>query len=217
MNTNGLLRLGISEIVSRSTGKPIGYAFAEPNGKGIFERWLLFTNPRNDFEVRPAPDSMASWTLDDWQDNVSSLWQPGSYYVWAQADVYEYGATYGAVTWNQIPSSAKLPAPTFPNRSSATYQLDWIDGRLPTVRQGDVCGYAFVMDGLDRGSSVEYWFLPAAYVSTGASTSIDPTAGQHAPSIDAFVELANHNWQPGARLSITGCINYHGAAPPLVP
>ena len=217
MNTNGLLGLGVSEVVAPSTDKLIGYAFAEPNGKGILERWLLFTNPRNDFEVRRASQPVASWSLEDWQEKISQLWQPGAYYVWAQADVYRYGETYNGVTWTEIPPSKGLPPPSFPNRSGASFQLDWNECSFPCVRQGDLCGYGYVIDGLTKGSSVEYWLLPADYVPAAAPTSIAPSLTCLAGSLDEFVQLTNKSWQPGATFCITGCINYKGNAPPLVP
>ncbi len=217
MNTNGLLALGVSEIVARDTGKLIGYAFVEANSKGFFERWLLYTNPRNEFDVRAAPAAMAGWSLADWQEKVPELWQPNSYYVWAQAKVYQHGQTYDGVTWSEIPAGANLPLPLYPGRGGAPFQLDWDGCFFPSLWQGQLCGYGFVLNGLNQSESAEYWLLPAGYAPTNASMSVAPNPQHQAASVDAFVQFANQQWGTGATFCITGCTNYKETEPPLKP
>lgn len=222
MNTKGLLDLGVSEVVNRTTGKLIGYAFTEPNGKGFFERWLLFENPNNDFEVRSAPAHMASWSLGDWQEKVAQLWQPESYYVWAQADVYRYGETYDGVKWTEIPPATHLPSPSFPERPGVDFQLDYGDQCVQHCARGiidvvqhDKCGHGFVIRGLSQETSVEFWTLSVGDASVCEPRNFISEGAIQAESLDAFVNLANSKWREESVFIITACVNYHGKLPPF--
>src|SRR4051812_15583391 len=103
MTITGQLALGAAQIIQQTTGELIGYAYTVANGKGQLQRWLLYKNPHNSFDVRAPPAPMAAWTLSDWRANVVELWRPGSFYVWAQANVYRHGETVDGQTWTQIP------------------------------------------------------------------------------------------------------------------
>jgi hypothetical protein len=219
MTTTGLLDLGVAEVADRRTGELLGYVFTEASGKGQLQRWLLFRHPQNEFEVRlpPASANMTNWSLAEWQARVPSLWQPNGYYVWAQADVYRHGETYDGVTWTEVPKAASLPSPTFPERPGSKYQLDYLEGKLIDVRQGDWLGRAYVVRGLTVESGIEYWSLPAQYQAAGsARTSVAVGAGE-ATSLDAFVDITNRTWAAGCTFLITGCLNYHGTAAPFSP
>lgn len=217
MTNSGLLNPGVVEVIDTETQQLIGYAFTMENGRGQIQRWLLFQHPKNHFSVRAAPASMSQWSLADWQKHVTDSWRPNGYYVWAQADVYEYGGTYAGVTWNELPSAENMPAPSFPDRPGAGFQLDYLDGKLIHVRQEDVRGLAYVVRGLDDESSIEYWLLSAQYQAAGVSRTEIASGEAAASSLEAFVTPAQSMWNSGARLVITGCLNHHGEAAPFAP
>jgi hypothetical protein len=214
---SGLLTLGAAEVVDPQTQEFLGYAFTIAHGKGQLQRWLLFRNPRNLFEIRKPSAAMAGWSLEDWQKNVDDLWRPNAYYVWAQADVYEYGETYGGVTWNRIPSADLLPTPSFPERPGSNFQLDYLTGKLLDVLQEEFRGRAYVVRGISAASSIEYWSLPAAYRPAGAATARVAVGSEAAGSLERFVEQCQSSWVPGSTFVITGCLNYQNAEPPFAP
>ncbi|KYF94197.1 hypothetical protein BE20_07170 [Sorangium cellulosum] len=194
----------------------IGYAYTVENGLGQLQRWLLYRDPQNEFVVGPPPASMRDWSLADWQEGVKRLWRPGSYYVWAQADLYRHGGTYHGVTWHRIPAADRLPPPTF--YPSAPRQLD-PGGRIIEVRQSlKVHGLAFSVRGLADASSVEYWLLPEAYQPAGRAAPATISVGaRQASSLAAFIDVANQSWASGCTLAITGCVNHHQQIPPVKP
>ncbi|WP_437667288.1 hypothetical protein [Sorangium sp. So ce1182] len=212
----GQLALGAVQIVNAGSDEVIGYAYTVENGLGQLQRWLLHRDPQNEFVVRPPPASMLGWSLADWQAGVKSLWQPGSYYVWAQADLYRHGGTYNGVTWTRLPAASKLPPPTY--YPSAPRQLD-PDGRIIELRQLQrALGLAFAVRGLADASSIEYWLLPEAYEPAGRSVSAAISVGaRQAGSLDAFIDVANQSWAPGCTFAITGCVNHHLQTPPTRP
>jgi len=213
----GLLTLGAAELIDSKTQELLGYAFTVAHGKGQLQRWLLFRNPNNQFEIRPPSASMAQWSLEDWQRHVADLWRPNSFYVWAQADVYEYGGTYGGVTWNRIPTAENLPHPTFPDRPGANYQLDYFEGRIIDVLQEDGRGSAYVVRGLAVESSIEYWSLPAQYSPAGRVRATVGIGSASAASLDGFVDHCQSSWSAGSTFVITGCLNYSGVDVPFAP
>lgn len=217
MTITGLLTLGAAEVVDSKTQELLGYVFTVAQGKGQLQRWLLFRNPKNQFEIRPPSESMAQWSLDDWQKHVVDSWKPNAYYVWAQADVYEYGKTYGDLTWNHIPQADRLPEPSFPDRPGSNFQLDYLDGRLLDVLQEDHRGRAYVVRGISHESSIEYWALPARYQPAGMARAEVTVGNETAASLDGFVEQCQSSWGPGSTFVITGCLNYHGAQAPFGP
>src|SRR4051794_18332192 len=103
MAMTGQLELGVVQVTSSVSGALIGYAFTEALERGQMQRWILYEAPGDAFVITPPPEAMAKWTLADWQANLSSLWKPGSFYVWAQADVYEHGSVHGGEVWTKIP------------------------------------------------------------------------------------------------------------------
>src|SRR5262249_24038917 len=103
MKMTGQLQLGVVQITSSVSGAVIGYAFTEALPHGEVQRWILTEAPVNGFVIAPPPAPMAAWTLADWQKNMESLWKPGSFYVWAQSEVYEHGGVHGGQTWMKIP------------------------------------------------------------------------------------------------------------------
>jgi hypothetical protein len=213
MTITGHLDLGAAQVVSRSTGGLIGYAFTEARAGGQLQRWLLYQNPQNDFEVKAPPQSMAGWSLTDWKLNVSSLWSPGAAYVWAQADIYPHGAS----GWSQIPEVARLPGPNYP-LGPHPYQLDPTGVRILDVLQGSIRGLAYSVRGLQDPTSIEYWVLPAAYQPAGKTAKINITAGLLAArSLQDFIDAANLTWGIGCTFVVTGCNNYHGSTAPSTP
>jgi len=160
---------------------------------------------------------MAQWSLEDWQRQVPSLWRPNGFYVWAQADVYEFGGTYGGVAWTRIPSADDLPKPSFPDRPGGSFQLDYLDGKLIDVRQEDGRGYAYVVRSIEEESSIEYWSLPTRYQPAGATRTDVVVGNEPATSLEGFVAHCQPSWAAGATFVITGCLNHHGAAAPFAP
>ncbi len=217
MTITGLLALGAAEIVDHATQELLGYVFTQAHGQGQLQRWLLLRNPHNEFEIRSPSKEMAGWSLDDWQDHVAKSWRPNAFYVWAQADVYTHGDTYGETTWKQIPSADDLPKPSFPDRPGSNFQLDYLDGKVIRVVQDDWMGRAYVVRGLSQESSIEYWVLPARYVPAGEARTRVSTGSEQARSLSEFVEMNQSSWTPGATLIITGCLNYTGEAAPFAP
>lgn len=217
MTITGLLTLGAVEVVDSKTQELLGYAYTVAQGKGQLQRWLLFRNPKNQFEIRSPSESMARWSLEDWRRHVADSWRPNAYYVWAQANVYEYGVTYDGVTWNHIPPVNDLPQPSFPDRPGSSYQLDYLDGKLLDVLQEDGRGRAYVVRGLDDESSIEYWSLPLGYQSAGIARVEVAVGHEAAASLDHFVQLCQTSWGPGSKFVMTGCLNYHATATPLAP
>jgi len=230
---NGQLSTGLVQVVAPGTGEVLGYAYTVPNGGGQLQRWLLYRNPQNTFDVVAPPAEMARWTLADWKANVPSLWRPDAYYVWAQADTYEYGRTYRheydgghyETQWDQIP--ADLPAANYPSEGSR-YQLDPTGWNVINVLQwaSNLWGMAWAEDGLrdaaaaptGRARNREYWFLPAGFQPAGGDRRTSVAVGTlEAGSLDRFVDLARQRWAPGAVLTITGCCNYFNAEPPAMP
>jgi hypothetical protein len=217
MITTGQLDLGTAQIVSRATGEIIGYAFTEASTHGQLQRWLLYRDPQNAFDVQPPPATMAGWTLSDWQTNVPKLWQTGAFYVWAQADMYQYGGSYNGVTWKQIPKASALPTPTYPNVGAGSFQLD-PGGKVLYLLQDQLRGLAYTLGGLRDPSSAEYWMLPAAYKPAGVGGKAGINIGaENAGSLQEFVDLANQSFGTDCRFVITGCINYRGERAPAAP
>lgn len=217
MTITGLLTLGAAEIIDSTTQEVLGYAFTIAHGQGQLQRWLLFRNPKNQFEIRPSPESMARWSLEDWQKNVGDLWRPNAYYVWAQADVYRYGETHGNVIWNKIPSGERLPTPSFPDRPGSSYQLDYYEGKIIDVLQEHERGRAYVVRGINEESSIEYWLLPARYQPAGSARTQVNVGNENAASLNGFVDSCQSFWGTGSTFVITGCLNYTGAAAPFAP
>jgi hypothetical protein len=217
MPTTGLLALGAADVINPNSGELLGHVYTVAHERGQLQRWLLFRNPQNELGIRPASEAMATWSLEDWQNNVENLWRPNAYYVWARADVYEHGGTYNGTTWEQIPAAKDLPEPSFPERMGSNFQLDYMEGRLIEILQNDYRGRAYVVRGLAQESSIEYWMLPANYVPAGR-TSMAVSIGQtSAANLDAFVDSCQSSWVAGSALLITGCLNYSGEAPPFGP
>lgn len=217
MTTTGLLALGAAEIVDRKTQGLLGYVYTVASGQGQLQRWLLFQNPKNEFEIRSPSEEMARWTLEDWQKHVPELWRPNGYYVWAQADAYEFGGTYGGVTWKQIPTAEKLPEASFPDLPGSNFQLDYMDGRIIELLQGDDRGHAYVVRGLSQESSIEYWLLPARFEPAGKAHTAVSMGKDSAGSLGGFVERCQSSWGSGSTFIITGCLNYTGTAAPFAP
>lgn len=217
MTTSGLLALGAAEIVDRKTQELLGYVYSVAHGQGQLQRWLLFQNPKNEFEIRTPSETMARWTLEEWQKHVPELWRANAYYVWAQADVYEYGGTYAGLTWKQIPTAGNLPEASFPDLPGADFQLDYMDGRLIELLQGDDRGFAYVVRGLSDESSIEYWLLPARFEPAGKARTAVSMGNDNAGSLDGFVERCQSSWSSEATFIITGCLNYTGKAAPFAP
>jgi hypothetical protein len=217
--STGPLQPGLVQVASRETGEVVGYAYTVENGAGQLQRWLLYGNPHNSFEVKPPPASMAGWTLAQWQAEVPRLWRPGSFYVWAQADVYQHGGTYHGRTWTQIPAAAALPPETYPPGSKGPFQLDPTGFRVLDVRQATLSGLAYSIGGLEDAASVEYWMLPAGYQPAGGGDRAAGIAGgtEQATSLDDFIGAANQRWGSGCLFVIVGCVNHHGTAPPGAP
>lgn len=217
MTITGQLAPGATQIISTEDGELIGYAYTEATPTGQLQRWILYRNPQNAFEVRPPSPAMASWSLGDWKASVPSLWKPGSFYVRAKADVYHHGETYGGVQWTQIPPASQLPDPSYPEGSGDPHQLDPVGGKVIQVSQGGDSGFAFTLDGLLDSSSAEYWMLPASFKAAGGSSTAAITKGsEDARSLDQFIDLANQSFGPGSQFVITGCVNYNGAQPPAM-
>ncbi|WP_437819081.1 hypothetical protein [Sorangium sp. So ce1078] len=213
MITTGQLTMGAVQIVSKDSSEVIGHAYTVANGGGQLQRWLLYRNPQNAFDVRPPPASTAGLSLEEWKSKVPGLWRPGSYYVFAQADLYRYGETHDGETWTRIPPASRLPPPSY--YPAGPRQLD-PDGRILDVLQGNFRGLAFSVLGLSNPNSVEYWMLPSAYVPAGGgATARVATGARAASSLQAFVDTANQSWAPGCTFAITGCVNYRGDKPPV--
>lgn len=216
MNTTGQLDLGIAQVTRLNSTEVIGYVYTVPSGKGQLQRWLLFCNPDNSFSITAAPKDMSSWTLGDFQANIPKLWRPGSFYVWAQADVYRQGETYNGVTWTQIPEAASLPAPTYPDIPGVSFQLDPGGCIIMAGQQGEAgAAMVFTTRGLADASSVEYWMLLAGYQPSGANATAGVSVGvQCVGSLDGFISTANRSFGDGASFVITGCVNYTGQRAP---
>ncbi|WP_437552550.1 hypothetical protein WME97_14755 [Sorangium sp. So ce367] len=241
MSMTGLLHPGAVRVVNPKSRAVIGYAFSVETERGQLQRWLLFEHPHNALDIEPPPEHMARWSLSDWQSNVADLWRPGSFYVWAQADVYRYHDVPKQTTWAKIPPASRLPAPTYPDVGICDFQLDPTGGRLFQVLQQratglvvaqnesfeaarvalneampvEARGLAFVVNGLLDPASTEYWMLPAAYEPAGKAAAVAvKTGAQRAKSLQEFINLANQAWGPGSRFVITGCINYCGETVP---
>jgi hypothetical protein len=217
MTTTGLLALGAAEVIDRRTQNRLGYVYTTANDQGQLQRWLLFRHPHNELEIRSPPEDMARWTLDDWQAHVEELWQPNGYYVWAQANAYEYDGTYDGVTWKQLPDAEALPQAAFPERPGSNYQIDYLEGKVIDVVQDASRGRAYVVRGLSSTSSIEYWLLPAHYEPAGRARTEVLLGRESAANLTDFVELCRPSWEPGSTLIVTGCLNYTAEAPPFAP
>jgi hypothetical protein len=244
MTMTGQLELGVVQVNSSTSGALIGYAFTEALERGQLQRWILYTDPANAFEIGPAPASMAGWTLADWQKNLASLWKPGSVYVWAQADVYEHGGVYGGVTWTKIPDADSLPHARFPAVPGEDFQLDpptrqtvlelasagaqptgialaaataQPTGLAPASATAQPTGLAYTVDGVHDARNREYWMLPSGAQPAGGSRRAAVREGAaRAPTLQSFVDLANQRWAPGSVFVIIGCGNYRGATAPVL-
>ncbi|WP_437303848.1 hypothetical protein [Sorangium sp. So ce388] len=241
MSFIGLLQSGAVQVVNPKNRQVIGYAFSVETERGQLQRWILFEHPHNTLDIEPPPEHMARWSLSDWRSNVAALWRPGSFYVWAQADVYRYGEAREQQKWAKIPPASRLPAPTYPDVGFSDFQLDPTGGRLLEVlqlRAGGVVlapnepleaagarlngamplearGLAFAVNGLLDPASTEYWMLPAAYEPAGKSAAVAIKTGtQKAGSLQEFIDVANQGWSPGSTFVITGCVNYRGDTVP---
>ncbi|WP_437504205.1 hypothetical protein [Sorangium sp. So ce1099] len=221
-----LLPAGVVDIIDPSTAKVIGSAYTETTSTGQLQRWLLHRSPQNNFQVQLRPGGNALHTLACWRSYVAAPnnWSQGSIYVWAKADVYEYGGTYNGQKWNKIPPAPALPLPTYFDQNAASAQLDQIWSKYIDLRQVDVNkqilrGLGFVQGALTDATSVEYWFLPAGYQSTSGFRAIQGKKGPMSPirSLDGFVAAANNLWCAGSQLLIVGCLNHHGSTPPALP
>lgn len=217
----GQLALGAVEIVGLGTEEGVlGYAFTVESGAGQLQRWLLWSRPRNAFRVRAVPESMAGWTLEDWQERAPALWREGSYYVWALTTMYFYGKTYGTGTseraWTSIPGTLDgLPVPTYPP-FSGNYQLDPDGGHALSLRTSSAApGWVYAVGGLTDKTSAEYWLLTDGHVPAGTSSTLEVSAStREVGDLDGFVALANQTWGEGCALAITGCVNYRGDRAP---
>jgi hypothetical protein len=216
----GQLELGVVQVTSSATGALIGYAFSEALPHGQMQRWILYEDPANAFTIAPPPATMASWTLADWQKNLASLWKPGSFYVWAQADVYEHGKAYGDAPWTKIPAVDSLPHARFPLVPGKSFQV------FPSPNQNVLelasddaqpTGLVYTLDGLHDNFNREYWMLPAGSQPAGGSRRAHVRVGTAAaPTLQSYVDLANHQWVPGSVLVIIGCVNYKGPTAPVL-
>jgi hypothetical protein len=217
MTTTGLLALGTTQIIGTANGELIGYAYAEATPEGQLQRWILYNEPQNSFEIRPPPSAMAGWSPGDWKASVSSLWRPGSFYVRAKADKYCYGETYHGVPWTQIPKAPQLLEPSYPEGLDHPHQLDPIGSKIIHVHQHACHGLAFTVNGLLDPSSIEYWMLPSSYQPAGGGeAAVIAMGSEGACSLDEFIDHANQSFGPGCRFIITGCVNYRGAQPPAI-
>jgi hypothetical protein len=217
MTTTGQLALGAAQIISTANGELIGHAFTEATPQGQLQRWILYNNPQNSFEIRPPSSAMAGCSLADWKASVPSLWRPGAFYVRANANIYHYGETYLGVQWIQIPKASHLPDPSYPEGLGDPHQLDPIGSKIIHISQDGCHGFAFTVNGLLDASSVEYWMLPSSYQPAGGgSTAAVTMESEVAHSLDQFIDHANQSFGPGCRLVITGCVNYSGFQPPAI-
>ncbi len=217
MTTTGLLAPGAAEVVDPDTRELLGYVYTIEHGRGQLQRWLLFRHPKNELQIRPPPEDMARWSLDDWQDKVAELWRPDGYYVWARADVYAFGETYNGITWDKLPAENDLPPPTAPEQMGNNFQLDYNEGWLIDISQLYREGKAYVVRGLSSSSSIEYWLLPPDYVPAGKTRLTVQVGLERVASLADFITLCQPSWTPGSTLIITGCVNYTGKAPPFSP
>jgi hypothetical protein len=217
METTGQLALGLVQAVERGTGALIGYAFTVANERGQLQRWLLHRPPHNDFEIHPPPPDKAGWTLADFQASVPLLWKPGSYYVWAQADLYRHGGTYNGVTWTHLPAAGAVPEPTYPP-VPGDLQLDPTPNKPVSAFQETSVGLVYSMGGLENASSVEYWVLSPGFQPAGGASNVVVTAGTATvPSFQGFLDAASRLWSQGSVLAVTGCVNYTGVKAPTTP
>jgi hypothetical protein len=225
---NGQLSTGLVQVVAPGTGELLGYAYTVASEGGQLQRWLLYRNPENTFEIVAPPEDKVRWTLEDWQSNVRLLWRPNAYYVWARTDVYEHGGTYNGVRWDRIPDP--LPAPRYPKEGDLgdVFQLDPTGMHPISVLQwsSDLWGMAWTEDGLrdaavagsGRGRNAEYWLLPAGFKPAGGGGRTSIAVGAlRCESLRQFVALANERWVPGAVFAITGCKNYINEVAPAMP
>jgi hypothetical protein len=221
---NGQLAAGLTSVVAPKTGEQLGYVFTEVNAQGQLQRWLLYRDPQNTFDLVAPSADMARWTLDDWKAGVGTLWKPGAYYVWAQTVVYAYGGTYGTVRWDRIPTS--LPDPVFP-RGDGNFQLDPTGWYVMQALQwsSGIWGMAFTVKGLADASqsttghakSAEYWLLPNGFQPAGGGQRTSVSIGTlGASDLTSFVALCNERWTSGAAFAITGCANYTNDVPPAI-
>ncbi len=216
--SNGLLALGLVEVVVPRTNENLGYVFTEQSGRGQLQRWLLYQAPNNHFELRPPPPEIANWSLSDWTSGVFRLWRPNSYYIRAQTDVYEYGRTYNGVSWSQIPRD--LPNASYPS-GDPNFQLDPVGWNI-TVTQWttNLWGLAYTVSGMSeareagRSRSREYWVLPAAFQPAGTQRTVISVGSTEVPDEERFLSLARGMWAPGATFAITGCHTHFGESLP---
>lgn len=223
---NGQLATGLVQVVAPGTGELLGYVHTEAIEGGQIQRWLLYRNPQNTFDLVTPPEDKARWSLTDWQANVRLLWRPDTFYVWAQTTVYEYGHTYNGVAWDKIPS--KLPEPSYPKTIGDVFQLDPTGMHPISVLQWatNVWGMAWAEDGLcdaavtpsGRAKNREYWLLPAGFQPAGGAGRTSISVGSlRCESLNQFVALSNERWSPGSIFAITGCANYFNDVPPAEP
>ncbi|WP_437607337.1 hypothetical protein WMF20_42000 [Sorangium sp. So ce834] len=218
MITTGHLESGAVAVVARGTGESLGFAYTVSSQGGQQQRWLLYRDPQNAFDIKPPPASMVSWSLADWKAKVPALWRPGSLYVWAQADVVRHGEVRGGVEWTKIPPESMLPKPRFFGGMDDDFQLDPGGGKAIDVLQGAARGLAYSHRGVLDQSSVEYWVLPADFSPAGRNALLGIAPGsEKAASLPQFIEVANRAWGPGSALVITGCTNYRGDRAPAAP
>jgi hypothetical protein len=216
MKMTGQLQLGAVEVVSLGTDELLGYAYTVESEGGQTQRWLLYRHPENALELRPPPEAMVRWTLGDWQSNVSGLWKPNSFYVWAQSTIHPYEIETGVV-WTKIPPARALPPVRYPDVDGADLQIDPMARKVLHLIQERSRGLVFTVGGLLDASNAEYWMLPAGYQPAGSCASKVAVGTEDAESLQDFVDVANGSWGPGCMLVITGCINYRGEIAPRVP
>jgi len=219
----GQLSNGLVEVTGPGGTEILGYAYTVPEGRGQLQRWLLFRDPVNQFELRAPPVEMARWSLEEWQSHVASMWRPGSFYVWAQTDIYEYDRIYLERRWDQIPLT--LPPPTYPTQGSS-FQLDPTGYHVINVNQWstNLWGIAYTVQGLcdatatGKAWNAEYWLLPSGFEPAGGTNRTSISVGTlPADSLERFVMQANTLWAPGAVFAITGCKSHFGQVAPAEP
>lgn len=181
---------GVIRVIA-GTRTVLGYAHTAPrsDGPGQLQRWLLYADPLNDFEVEEEAE-MGSLELGTWRERVSTteanggLWRSGSYYIKACVDLYRHGESRAGHDWTTIPSPPP-PSPPFPEPcdvSAGGRQVDPGGGKILQRRPGQRVfeGHVFSTASVNASESTEHWYLPDGFEpagSAGLTTSITPEAG----------------------------------------
>lgn len=212
-------------------GQTAGFGYFEPTAYGQLERWVLDRDLKDDFVIAAAPLlELGTPDLAGWRNLVGNVTKLGkSYrYIKASSEVF----VRGDPGWEErIPE--KLPTPLDPlengRRRVIIHQTD-TGGKL--LQLGALRGYVWSVHepyapNEDPRSTVEhrsaeYWLLGQELIAAGTfpgpATSVSPWETGKDPeprpaSVEAFVERMQPRWLGGARLVITGCVNYDGALP----